>query len=1364
MRDRPLPLLRSVRSEPVAGRHGSRQGRAALVAALSLSGWFVAVPARTVAEDWSLTRERPARGAVAPKRARPQGPARTRRDVLMARYRRILERDPGQAFALERWLELYRERDGGLDKLAQELQAQRGTAQPKYAHSMLEGHVAQAIGAVDEAQLAFERAQAARPKAPAPLVARGRIALKSGKPADGRRLLKQALELTRGAQARAALLRELGQLALEAGDYEAAAKHYRTLSNEAKGSVFLASEYARALASRQEYGRAVQEYEQVLARLGGDRRVIPPVMLELAQVRLDAGENEAALETLVKLRKLTASGSGLRFQVHELMVEAYRRAGRLADFAQLLGGSDARFETLELLARVYDELGEPERALQTYRKALGKNPRHLDTRVRLIRLLTREGRIGEVLAAYRELLRAAPREPRFVIDFAQLLMETGRRQEALRVLSSVARRFPRDSHLHQALHDLYARWDEPQRAQRVLERLIAIEPREVRHRVALGESLLAGGDKEAALKAWRKIVTAGGERAAAHAALADVYLDHDLPQKAQTEYRLALKARPDHVPYLRGLAEALERGGLLAQSVEQWKRVLTLSTERLGRREARRHIVNIWASSGELRRRIKEYERAFGWSLGDGEQEFKEGHKPDLDAGRFLAEAYLRLSRSRRRVGSAGRYAYAAEQVLTRIVAAVPGDVESLLALERLHSGRGNAEGAIAALERLAEADPRRARSYLSRMAQNALSLYRDEDALRYAKRAVALNPKDAGAHRRLGDLYRAGQDLARAIESYSTAIELDPRQYPVHMVLSELYLSRGENQRADRLLRAVMRGSSDDDLVMRATRSAIQLNVGAPGLAELETELLPLALGHVQRPVYRRLLIELYDAYLRPLSEQAAQSGPLGAAARAELAAIGRRAIKPLLEALSDADPGQRRIAVDLLGHVDNPAAVLPLLSAAEADGPIPLRRRALIAAGAVATPAHTGRFVVLASAPERRLRGPAAWAVVRIGGVAAVKALRELVHSSTPEVRGYALLGLGLGVDRSSFEALSKTLREDRSSWVRGCAALALGELRDRRATAQLVSSARAEHGAVARAALLSLGRLGDPAAAQVLSEALFRPESELRRAGRWALAALHAREPKPVPRLPRPVRRGGLELLVDRWSSQAPPAQEVGAALDRFEDSLLSAAREALQGPPETARVALHMLRQRLAKGGDGSGAPASAAAQQLVRTLLPELVVLANHPDAGIRSRVVALAAVVDAPEVGPLMLSALSDPQEAVKRETLRLLSPSRADDALRQRVAQMARGEEGFWLRREAVIALARLGGPGVAATLTEVLVTDPYAFVREAAAAALASLPDLDAPSRRALRRAGEADPELSVRRAAGGTEGRGVAVPQNP
>lgn len=1298
---------------------------------------LVSVPRALLAQDdWGVTRtpaqppanaSRPRRPAATPDARNPQ--------ALIDRYLSVLATDADQPFALQRLLDLYRQRDGNLDQLAVELtQRAQQHGRAEYSYLVVLGDVERARNQVDQARAAYEQAIALAPARSTALRALALLDLDLGNTLRAQELLKRAVDASAPGEGRRQLIRKLAELALNAGDYDAAAEQFARLAEG--GGIYLAAEFARALADKGEHARAVVEYQRVIARLRGDPRILPPLLVDLAKAQLGADDTDAAIATLQSARK-TVGVSGLGREIEETLVEAYRRAGRLDELAMSLQQRARNHDELSLLGRVWDEAGDSAKALAAYERALKTKPNAIDLRLRVMALLSRDGRLEEVIAQYRALIRVAPREPRFVIELAQLLMETGRRTEALALLSRTGARHPRDVRLHESLAQVYSRWNENERAAAEFTLLTRIAPDDAMHWVVLGEEQMAQGDREAALATWRRIVRVSDSPSKAHVTLGELMVDHDMLPEAIHEYREALRLEADNAIAARGLAEALERSRRDQEAAAQWLRVVELAgDDRAMRREGRRRLVAIWARTNQLKDRLAEYARRFSLSEGSPNR--------DTEAGRFLAEGYDRLARDR--APQATHFRHQSELVLRRIVELEPADTEALTALEQLLAARGDLDGAIAMLERLVLADPPRARSYLARMASYALQLYRDDQAIEYAERSVALNTEDALAHQRLGELYRAKQNTEKAIVAFEKAVKLNDRLYDVYFALADLHLARGQHADADRHLRHVMRACPDDELVARATRASIQLHLGDDSLATLEADLLPLALGHPQRPIFRRLVVELYDALVQPGHVIGTADANENETTGQE--AMAKRAIKPLLEALSDQDPDQQRAAVRILSRLHHPNATVPLMALAESEADMNLRRDALLAVGEVATDEVAPRLGAIAAGTHRRLRDVAAWALARLGTRDALSELGKLLDNSLPVVRAYAVLGLGAARDARWKAALTALLRNDRSPLVRSASALALAALGGSDTVAALTTSLRSQDQDVTGTAIVALGLLGDSASVPALSDVLFATQTTFQQRALWALQQIGTKSTSSLDRLvTRPTARGDLIL----W---APDLRDLGWAplvqvAERFPGAVSLSIRKGLSGPRETVHTVLMALSKAL---GEGGAHERSTALQQIVLALGAPLSELAAHPEVQVRIDAMRLLLRVNAPEVDALLDRALRDPNAAVRTAAVQSLraTPS-ADMSLRvAELVRLAREASTWSMRLHAMEAMGKVGGgdPNVCDALMDRMTADPYAYVRERAASLLRTACGQRAES--ALRRAAQSDPEVRVQTAA--------------
>lgn len=1242
---------------------------------------------------------------------------------MIARYLGVLTSDPDQPFALQRLLDLYRQRDGNLDKLPGDITTRIAQGRAVYALLVVLGDVESARNDLSAARDAYQRAITMEPARPAALRALATLEIDKGNTPAGRELLERAVAGSAAGEPKRALLRKLAELALDANDYDAAAREFARLADG--GGVYLAAEYARALVAKGEHQRAVDEYKRVLARLRGDARVTAPLLIELAKAQLNAGDATVAIETLQDARR-AAGASGLTAEIDETRMEAYRRSGRLNELAEELAHRNSPND-LALLATIWDELGDTTRALDAYRRVLARQRNAIDIRLRVIALLSREGRIDDVVAEYRALVRVAPREPRFVTELAQLLMETGKRAEALKLLSSIAAQHPRDARLHEALAQLYTRWQEPERAAAELTLLTRIAPEDPMHLVVLGEQQIEQGDREAALATWRRILRVSDSKAKAHVTLGELLVDHDMLNEAVTEYREAIKLDDSDLMATRGLAEALERLHRDQEAATLWLRVIDLADDdRASRREARRRLIAIWARTNQLTGRLTEYARRFSITGNDA-------NANDTEAGRFLAQGYERLARDR--APQAAHFRELSEQVARRIVELEPADTETLTSLEQMLAARGDLDGAIGILERLLLADPPRARAYLARMANYALQLYRDDQAIAYAERSVALNTDDAQAHQRLGDLYRARQNVEQAIAAYERAVKLNDRLFDANFVLAELYLARGQTAEADQHLRRVMRACPDDDFVARATRSSIQLHIGDGTLSVLEAELLPLALGHPQRPIFRRLAVELYDAMTQTIGP--AQDNTVAVE-------IGKRAIKPLLEALADQDPEQQRTAVRILGQLDHAGAAVPLLALAESDTEMDLRRAALFAVGRVATDELAPRLGALAAGQHRRLRDVAAWALARLGTRSALTELTKLLDNSLPVVRVYAVLGLGRTGDARWTPRAVTLLHGDRSPSVRSAAAQALANLGGSSAITNLVASVRGPDEQVAAAAIVALGLLRDSQSANVLTDALFVANHEIQRHALWALQQLGQQPTGQRAPLIEPTALGEAEL----WS---PDTSQVSWVLlnevaQRFPEALTQTIRNALNGARETTMAALAALSDGVQQF-DASQAKSPLAALLNTVDALPKVVA---HPNRDVRIAALTLLAQIQSPEAAAALDAALDDREASVRAAALRLLrdKPNQAAADNLPQLLTLARQSPAWSMRLQAIATLGKLGGVDACAALVDALDKDEYAYVREQAATWIAQ--GCRASGRTALERAAHNDPEPRVRAAA--------------
>ncbi len=988
--------------------------------------------------------------------------------VLIDRYTKIVLSQPGSVFPLQRLAQLYREKDGNLKGLIADFEKRAAaTGNDQYASVVTLAGIYKIEGRIDDAVKTYEQGIALKPNDPSAILALAHAYQDRGDAINARTRFAQALPLQTVTTDKEQTLRTLMSLALDAKDWAGARGYHEQLVKLEPTSLFVKGELGRELFSRGEYEKSEAEFKELVTAATGDNRALAPALKDLGKAQAKAHKNQDALATLKKALAVAGQEAAVRAEIYETITEIYRADQQLPILIkQIEDEHPGDFARLRLLGSLYEETGDANNAIATYRKALAIQPRDIDLRLKMVRLLQSQGELDKAIAEYEGLIRAAPNNPQFVFEECEALLQRGDRERALRLLTELEARAAGDEESLSRLADFYGRIGEADKSMRVLTRLTQIGSSDPSHLVDLGDHYFQEGNTALAITTWKRILSTITPRSRALAALADVYLEHDMTDDALAAIREAVSLEPQNINFKKQLASALERKQDRAGARQVWQELSEKARQtgdKLLARETRTHIVTLLSIEHLLEGQIPIWQAQFA------------ARQPDIEAGRTLAEAQIH----QRKLADA-------ETTLRRVIDLAPGDTDTYLALERVLVQGNKLPDAIAVLEKLLAVDPKLARGIYQRMSTYALQLHRDDDAIKYASRAVELNPDDAEGHRHLGEMYRQRQDTEHAITEFRAAIAKNDRLFVVYFDLADLLLSKGLADEADRLYRRIIRGAPDEEYVAHAARLSKQINLGRGTLESLEQDLLPLAIGNPQRSIYRRTLVEIYGDLTFSLMQRVRHGeGKDADEARAQLAKIGARAVKPLLDALADGDTMQQRIAIDVLSYVQNKNAGPSLFAFATGQAELPLRVRAMIACGALRDPGMLPKFQSLLvpktgaadeAMPADAVAVAAAWGVARVNDRRAIPMLQTLAKKGTPEMRAVAMLGLAQLKDRSSTAQVAAVAKApDSGTIARAAAAYALGELGAEGEAPTLLALAQGNDALPRELALVSLARMG-------------------------------------------------------------------------------------------------------------------------------------------------------------------------------------------------------------------------------------------------------------------------------------------------
>ncbi len=1255
---------------------------------------------------------------------------------VIARYKAILAKNPHDGSALAKLLEMYK-RYRTIDLLKEEYGKIIEKAPDNASALVVLGRLNKATGDEARALELWSRAVAKQDTDAQTWLLIGETQKAGGKTKDARAAYDKALAHASAKDMKKKALRALADLALTTGDNDGANAYFKQFLDLDPTNAQLWIERGDAMLAAGKRDIALESYAAAEKLLGSDPARKVEVVSRRGQALEGMGKDDEAVAEYRRAIKLAPKGYYLEVELTGRVIDIYRRKqalpALLAEYEKAWPESMRGHFEWDTLGKLYEETGAQDKAIAALKKAVAKSSFELETQRRLIVLLENSGRDDEAVKQYEAVVSAAPGEARFQLELAERYWRKGLEKKALESLVRLQGRFPNDAGVLSAIADMYQRWGKEDLAIAQYERLAKLEPDDPGHLVTLGEQYWQKNDHPRAIATWKRITASN--KASGFAKLGEVLVEHNMGPEAIANYDKAIGLDAKNPEFYKGRASALEGQKQLQKALDDWDKVLGLvgnkATDRLARRDARRHYIQI-----VTRIPAKELEKKREWDA-----KFKTG---DAEAGYFLVEYF-------------GRKVTKGEPLATleALHKRVPDDQDIALDLVKQYRGMRRYDEAVAMLLELAKVAPSREREVFWQISEIKREARKDAEAREWQEKALAKSPSDPTAYMRIAEGYAEMQQFPEAIAAYEKTVQLDPRNAKAQFALAQLYVQTGTPMKAAELLRGVMRNSSNEDEVGRAGREAIDLEEMTDTLGELEKVVSPLSFMMAHKPIYRRVLVDLYLRYVPRLVERERHgTDEVKKAARLELTRIGGHGLQPLLEALRDEkDTSQQRVAVAVLGHLGNKGAAAPLVRMARLeptkdatrqlgtlreDVSLQVRVAALIAAGRLGDPNVLTDVIPLTENPEASMREAATFTLGRSGDRRAVVPLLKLVNDRRGSVQALACLGLGQIDDPRSGPALIATLNDTRrEDATRAACAYAIGARKLTAGIPALLGALADNRGEAQRLAAWALGQLGDPKTLGPLIRAYF---SRVGRGGDELVWAMARTSGSGVPALTlssiseypqRNDKYNAPEAIAQLPGTLPTPATSAKLVADHADDiakGLLDALAEhrdvvvAVLADLDSAPVQLG-LGALTPKGGD---AKVTAAVASISQAIAPSVAAQLASEDPKVRALAVSVLAKLDGPAAkgaDAAIAKALTDPADQVRASamnsiaTLSLRRGSPPPDLLSSLTQTLSSGP---WAdRRVAALALGRLGPKSDTGALIKAA-SDNSSFVREAVAQAL--------------------------------------------
>ena len=724
--------------------------------------------------------------------------------------------------------------------------------------------------------------------------------------------------------------RAAGEIDAAVASFDEAAELNPTLRREALEAA------AALLIDRARHADAVQRLQK-LTQL--DRKDAA-TWRKLARSLRETGERNAAIKAWRRVQDTDERDLEANQALAELLPEGSAESvAPLRVVAEAAGSSDPK--PWRRLAKVLEQAGEAEAAVQAWRAVQAAAPRDFTAHERLAVLLEGLGRKAEAAPEMLAVAEADPRKPKPWKRYARMLEELGQDEPAFRAWRRVLEIDHADLQAHSHLANLLLAQGLKGRA---LEHVRAVaeagDDRGAWRRLARTLTEVSKIDEAAA--AWRRVLEIAPGEFEAHEALAELAT---APAEALVHLRAVAEGKPKKPEGWRALGRALAAVGDRIGAMDAWSRLLALEGDDLEGHAALADLIGE-RKAGALPHLKLLAERG-----------------PDLPAAR--RNLALLLEKLGDRDG--------ARQAFESLIEVAPDDPIPHERLSQFLADAGDPAGALVHLRWLAERAKGQDKPW-RRLAHVLEGLGDSDGELTAWGEVLALAPADAQAHDRIANLLeaagrkaeaaahvkalaegepdkvkpwkryaRALEELGQGAEAFQVwrrVLDLDPADRNAHDRLADLLLEQGLRARALEHLRLLAQSSDDrtswrrlarllteSDMTAEATQAWRRVLAIAPAELEAHTALAELlkddpdqALAHLR--AITEATPKKADGW-RGLGRALAMKGDTAAAAEA-----WRRVLK-----LDDEDVEAHAALAELIG--DRKAVALPHLEILAERGP---------------------------------------------------------------------------------------------------------------------------------------------------------------------------------------------------------------------------------------------------------------------------------------------------------------------------------------------------------------------------------------------------------------------------------------------
>ena len=427
------------------------------------------------------------------------------------------------------------------------------------------------------------------------------------------------------------------------------------------------------------------------------------------------------------------------------------------------------------LALALANIGDLDKAIEHYKKALQVSSKYPQTRNNLGAALAKQGKFDEAIEQYREALQLNPAYVEVLSNLGLALKNQGKNQEAIAQYQKALAIDPGFVKAYKNMGDALVDLDKTDEAIAQYRTALRIDPHFVEAYINLGIALKNQGKINEAAAQYQKALQIKPDFEQALNNLGVLLIDRGKTDEAIAIYRKALQASPDFAKVHRNLGYALAKQGNVKEALEHYKKALQLDPQDA---ETLFNLGSELARRGKTEQAIHHLNKAVQI-------------KPDY------AEAHSNLGGMYIQQGNIAKAIYHSEEALRLD----PQLVEAYNSLGIGLMNEGKIDAAISQFQKAIQLKPdfTMAANNLNR----ALAIRNELEAeISRRKKMLKDNPDNLELQFQLGNLYFRIGELRQAKQHYEKALQLNPNFVPA---LNNLALVSAADKAYDSALKSFL-------------------------------------------------------------------------------------------------------------------------------------------------------------------------------------------------------------------------------------------------------------------------------------------------------------------------------------------------------------------------------------------------------------------------------------------------------------------------------------------------------------------------------------------------------------------------------